>query len=246
MGWGSMGALQGLGEGLMTNAKRAAEDQADESSVRRREESSKRLLQAEDQSYEGRSRIDEAREQRLARFQADIQAQAAEVQHGRNKELVTHEGEVQRGINAETQGAETSRHQATLAHDAEQGDAQRQNNLEVAALQSSGRGGSRSAAEVEASERFEPRTSTMTTTGANGLPMESQVSTIYDKETRRTYIQQGNRFMPQGVEPSSIRPASAAAIDMLLKGEVTATDFLEQFNYLPARYVETLSSQRSR
>jgi hypothetical protein len=217
---GVLGAIGGAGKGIMENAR----------------------VKQEAAAVEARSRIDEARERRLLEYKEQIATRDREDTQGHDKDMVGEQAAATSVLNAEQNAAVDTRQDDQQEHLATEGQADRESNERIAGMRAQG---SASEAEIKALERFEPRTSTIKVMGENGFPTEQDVSTIYDKDTKRTYIQQGDRFVAQGVDPTGIRPAPAAAIDALAENPDRAVEFLEKFNYLPARFMEALPNSRT-
>lgn len=241
MGLGTYGALAGLGQGMVANAKQKYEDQ----------------------TIEKQARIDEARDVRLAHLKSRLDSEARVQEHENRVAEIGVQGGVQVAVNTadanldatvrqpavtagavEVRGADNAaaltRQNDDQEFEGEEREADRQSAERIAGMRGAG---SSSAAELEFLERFERVSQTVAGETSQGIPTESQVNTIYDKETQNTYVQQGERFVLQGTNP---RPAPPAAIDALMQAPDMATDFIEKYGFLPARFVQTLPTQRSK
>lgn len=87
------------------------------------------------------------------------------------------------------------------------------------------------------SKRWTSKVTTSTRPGPNGIPEQFDSLVVFDNQDAVTYQQQGDKFVPQGTEPASIRRAPKSAIKNLMENQDTVDDFLEMYNYLPVQYL---------
>lgn len=240
---GKWGALAGAGQGIMDAA-------------RRQEEELRTQRQADRQGA-----IDEAREKRLLDYKADIDAAAREQEGDIGSRQIGERGAVQGELQAQAGDIE-SRHieqrgaiQRDIATDdivsreniaregrtltREEGAADRQSRERIAAMSGV------SAAAIAARERFE-FTTAKTIDNSGDFPVETEVQAIRDKETRQTYIQNGAKFVLQGVDASQLGEPTPEDLRALMSGEVSPNSFADYYGFLPVDFMGSLPSQRSK
>lgn len=77
---------------------------------------------------------------------------------------------------------------------------------------------------------------------ASHLPTENDTIAL-THPSYGTFIQQGDKFVPQGTEPKSIRRAPVAAVNDLLTDPDKADDFVSAYHYLPMPYFKVLDAK---
>lgn len=102
-------------------------------------------------------------------------------------------------------------------------------------------------------ERFK-RDKLKTTTEVNGVPMETEVPAIFDQDSARWYVQEGNRFIaanPSEDAPVRMPKDYGGALKRLYENPDKLPQFLEKYGWAPADiftgqgYTESSSSASS-
>lgn len=66
---------------------------------------------------------------------------------------------------------------------------------------------------------------------------------LADKASGKAWSQKGDKFLPQGVDPASVKSPGKGAIDFLMQNPDAADEFVAKYNYLPSKFIGQMQSQ---
>lgn len=202
--------------------------------------------------------LEEAREMRLRQFEAEHadkrqdkgfahEEGMQEKGFGQQKELqkggFTHE----EGMQEKGFGQQKEMQQGLQKFTGAENEKNRKSREKIAGISAAARAGA--ASRSAAAKRWESKVVKSTSTDAKGIPTENEVLSVFDKRSARTYIQDGNKFFPQGAPKTRtvkgadgktveqpIRDAARSQIELLIKNPDQADNFVRTYGYLPYEF----------
>lgn len=212
MGLIAAGALGGLGKGITENAEAT------------------RVAQAKE--------LENAREQAIREYEAGQASQRQQTGFTHEESMAEKEKATRKELQSGQQTFESGQGEEERKFKGGEGEKERAKDIKVAEIQANARasaGGSKRG-------RWQSKSITTTTTTPDGLPVQNSSLALFDAKTGRSYMQNGDRFFPQGVESKSVRRAARSEITKLLKSPDQADNFLHTYNYLPIEFFSVIPS----
>lgn len=181
--------------------------------------------------------LEEQREMRIRQFEA-------EQQNTRQEKGFTHEEGMQE------KGFGQQKEMQSGAQKFTAGENEKERNSREKIAQTRADATRRSALSSQLAKRWESKVVKSTSVDAKGLPVENEVLSVFDKNSARTYIQEGNKFFPQGAPKTRpgpkdtkgnqtqqpIRDAARSEIDKLLQNPDQADNFVKTYGYIPFEF----------
>ena len=215
------GAVGGVGKGIETNAAAARDAQ--------------------------NKQLEEAREMRLRQYEAEQAAKRQQAGFGHEESMqgkaFAHEDTSQQKVFGQQTGLQEGQQKFTSSENQKT----RASNEKIAGIRAQA-ANARARASAKG-KRWESKVTKTTTIGANNMPIEQDVLSIFDKNSARTYLQEGDKFFPQGAPKTikvkgadgktteqPIKNAARSQIELLLKNPDQADNFVRTYGYLPYEF----------
>lgn len=204
--------------------------------------------------------LEEAREMRIRQFEAEQAAarQSAGFGHeekmqekgfGQQKELQKGGFEHEEGMQEKGFGQQEKMQKGQQTFESGERAKDRASREKIAGISANAKAAKDRASAM--AKRWESKVVKRTTVDAKGLPTESDVLSVFDRSTARTYEQEGNKFFPQGAprtrktpgagkeQPAReepIRDAARSEIQKLIENPDQADNFVRLYGYLPYEF----------
>jgi len=221
------GAIGGVGKGIETNAAAARDAQ--------------------------NKQLEEAREMRIRQFEAEEAAKRQQAGFSHDETMQT------KAFGHEDTSQEKTFGQQTKLQDSQQkftgGENQktRASNEKIAGIRAQA-ANARAKASAKG-KRWESKVTKTTSIGANNMPIEQDVLSVFDKNSARTYLQEGDKFFPQGasktikvkgpdgkITEQPIKNAARSQVELLLRNPDQADNFVRTYGYLPYEFFNGLDT----
>jgi len=210
--------------------------------------------------------LEEAREMRLRQFEAEQASKRQEAGFGHEEKMQSEQqgfakGQQEKGFTHEEkmQGGEFGEREklqkGTQTFESGEKQKDRASREKIAGIAANA--ATNKARNSALAKRWESKVVKQTTMGPDNVPTETEQLTLFDKSSGRAFIQQGNKFFPQGAprttktpgtgkgQPATekpIRDAAQSEIQKLKQNPDQADNFLRTYGYLPYEFFDGIGS----